>query len=326
MFHTARTLVRRLPRRARLPSPPAAFPPPPPPPPTRMRKFASATAATAPSPDADADTHPFVRTARSPATGVATLTLDHPRKRNALSMKLLSALGDALDALVADPHTRAIIIRSSSPVVFCSGHDLGELVPSSQEDAPPSSSARAAHQHLFDLCSQVMLKVAECPQPVIAEVAGVATAAGCQLVASCDLAVCADVARFATPGVNIGLFCSTPAVPLARTIAPKHAMEMLLLGDMVDAKRAHAIGLVNRVVAPDALEDTVREMAEAIASKSSSAIRLGKQTFRRQVEMDLRSAYAIAGDTMVDNMGTLDAQEGIGAFLEKRAPKWSNEV
>lgn len=170
-----------------------------------------------------------------------------------------------------------------------------------------------------------MLKVHNAPQPVIAEINGIATAAGCQLVASCDLAVASEDSQFATPGVNIGLFCSTPAVPLARTLAPKHAMEMLLTGDMITAHRAAEIGLINRVVEKNNLSTHVMALAEQIAMKSRSAIRMGKQTFRKQVTMNVEDAYALTGTTMVDNMGTVDAKEGISAFLQKRIPVWHDE-
>ena len=235
---------------------------------------------------------------------------------------MLAALGSAVDNATSNKHTKVIIVKSSHPVVFSSGHDLNELVPNAKESDASDESLTEHHIDLFNLCSQVMLKVHNAPQPVIAEINGIATAAGCQLVASCDLAVASDDSQFATPGVNIGLFCSTPAVPLARTLAPKHAMEMLLTGDMITAHRATEIGLINRVVKKQHLSTHVMQLAEQIAMKSKSAIRMGKQTFRRQVTMNVEDAYALTGTTMVDNMGTVDAKEGISAFLQKRTPTW----
>jgi len=249
--------------------------------------------------------------------------LNHPARRNALSSTMLSALGEQMDIVTSNEATKVIVIKSSHPAVFSSGHDLGELVPSTKGAAAPTDDiVYANHVKLFSLCSEVMLKVHDAPQPVIAEVNGIATAAGCQLVATCDLAIASDDAQFATPGVSIGLFCSTPAVPLARTVAPKHAMEMLLTGDMISASRAHDIGLINRVVEKKDLHNVVTELAEQIAQKSKSAIRIGKDAFRKQVNMNLQDAYDHTGATMIDNMGTHDAKEGISAFLEKRTPTW----
>ena len=255
------------------------------------------------------------------ADHVATITLDHPAKRNALSSALLRGLGRRFAEVAARDDARVIVVRSSSDSVFSSGHDLKELT---QDHGGDAQTRQDELERLFKLCSEVMLQVHDAPQPVIAEISGVATAAGCQLVASCDMAIASDVARVATPGVNIGLFCSTPAVPLIRTVSPKHAMEMLLLGDFVDAQRALDMGLVNRVVPPAELSSTVEAIAAQIASKSASAIRIGKRALRRQVEMDIRDAYNLAGDTMVDNMMTFDAKEGINSFLEKRAPNWQD--
>jgi enoyl-CoA hydratase/carnithine racemase len=255
-------------------------------------------------------------------TGVATITLNHPARRNALSSTMLLELGDQLDSVTADEATRVIIIKSSHPIVFSSGHDLNELLRGSTGAELTKTELHDSHVRLFNLCSQVMLKVHNAPQPIIAEVNGVATAAGCQLVATCDLAIAANDARFGTPGVNIGLFCSTPAVPLARSVHPKHALEMLLTGDMLSAQRAQEIGLVNRVVPKQMLSEEVLKLAQQIASKPKSAIRIGKRAFRKQVEMSLVDAYAHTGPVMVDNMDTGNAQEGIGAFLEKRKPTW----
>jgi len=288
-------------------------------------------------------TNAIVQSCLDSTTGVATITLHHPAKRNALSSEMLAALGSEVDNVTSNKHTKVIIVKSSHPVVFSSGHDLNELVPNAKKpdaqepDAsghsgesrlpppPNNESLTENHIHLFNLCSQVMLKVHNAPQPVIAEINGIATAAGCQLVASCDLAVASEDSQFATPGVNIGLFCSTPAVPLARTLAPKHAMEMLLTGDMITAHRAAEIGLINRVVEKNNLSTHVMALAEQIAMKSRSAIRMGKQTFRKQVTMNVEDAYALTGTTMVDNMGTVDAKEGISAFLQKRIPVWHDE-
>ena len=207
---------------------------------------------------------------------------------------------------------------------------MGELVPGAKDSAATveeevgRTSRTQKHAHLFHLCSQVMLKIYNAPQPVIAEINGVATAAGCQLVATCDLAIASTDSQFATPGVNIGLFCSTPAVPLGRTLAPKHAMEMLLTGDMISATRAAEIGLVNRVVEKDQLSASVLVLAEQIAVKSTSAIRIGKDAFRKQMTMNVADAYRHTGTTMVDNLGTVDAKEGIRAFLQKRKPAWKD--
>jgi enoyl-CoA hydratase/carnithine racemase len=264
----------------------------------------------------------------SKTTGVATITLNHPTKRNALSTEMLASLGREVDAVTSDQNTKVIIIRSSHSAVFSSGHDLGELVPGAKESSKTSNLSDKdiyeKHVNLFNLCSKVMLKVHNAPQPVIAEISGIATAAGCQLVASCDLAIASKDSQFATPGVNIGLFCSTPAVPIARTLAPKHAMEMLLTGDMIPAKRAAEIGLINRVVDKEQLSSDVMALAEKIAVKSRSAIRIGKDAYHKQVIMDIEAAYEYAGMTMVDNMCTSDAKEGITAFLQKREPTWKD--
>lgn len=261
--------------------------------------------------DEDSDNEdPVVRTDRGP---VATLTLNRPERRNALSLAMLQALGRALDALADDPDVRVIVVAGSGPA-FSAGHDLTEL------RAADTSTAEA----IFSTCSDVMLRIATSPKPVIAEVAGVATAAGCQLVASCDLAVAASTARFATPGVNIGLFCSTPAVPLARAIAPKHAMEMLLTGEAIDAHTAWRFGLVNDVVEPDGLDAAVARLADILADKPAQVIAAGKATLRRQVTLGLADAYDVASQAMVDGLAGRDATEGIGAFLDKRKPVWAH--
>jgi enoyl-CoA hydratase/carnithine racemase len=251
---------------------------------------------------------------RADAGGVAWLTLNRPAARNALSMALLTALDAALIAIAGDPSVRVVVIGAAGPV-FCAGHDLREM------RANPGRAATAA---LFAQCSAVMTRIVRLPKPVIARVHGIATAAGCQLVASCDLAVAAEDARFATPGVNIGLFCSTPMVALSRNVGRKAAMEMLLTGDLIDANHAREIGLVNRVVPPDALDSAVAALAAQIAGKSARTLAIGKEAFYRQAEMDLDAAYAFAAEAMTRNMLANDAAEGIEAFLGKRAPVWTD--
>jgi enoyl-CoA hydratase/carnithine racemase len=244
--------------------------------------------------------------------GIVTLTLNRPDKRNALSSAMIAKLKSVLDGIADDRSIKVVILAAAGPA-FSSGHDLKEL------RALPS---QAAQQELFMACSRMMTTVVRLPQPVIAQVRGIATAAGCQLVASCDLAFAADDARFGTPGVNIGLFCSTPAVALARSVSTKHAMEMLLTGEMIDAQTAFRFGLVNRVVPPSALEGVVMDTARKIASKSTHTISMGKAAFYRQVELDLDNAYAFTSEIMARTMMSEDAKEGIDAFLEKRRPDW----
>ncbi len=243
---------------------------------------------------------------------VGTLTLNRPEARNGLSIAMLEALQEELDQLGRDPDVAVIIVAARGPV-FCAGHDLKEM------QANPTDQYR---EEVFMRCSAMMETIVRLPKPVIAQVHGVATAAGCQLVATCDLAVASYDARFATPGVNIGLFCSTPMVALSRNVSRKHAMELLLTGDMIDAHKAADIGLINRVVAPERLVDEVWELAEKIASKSPVSLAIGKEAFYRQLEMDLGPAYAYTSEVMIKNMATRDAKEGIEAFLEKRPPKW----
>jgi len=247
------------------------------------------------------------------AQGVRQLTLNRPDRRNALSVGLMAALQEALDAAAADPDVRVVVIGGAGPA-FCAGHDLAEM---------RANPGRQAHEALFAQCSRLMTSIVRLPKPVIARVHGVATAAGCQLVASCDLAVAAETARFATPGVNIGLFCSTPMVALSRNVAPKHAMEMLLTGDMVDARTAESIGLVNAAVPEAGLDDAVLALARKIAAKSPLTLKIGKEAFYRQREMPLDEAYAHASRVMAENMMARDAQEGIDAFLGKRQPHWT---
>lgn len=249
---------------------------------------------------------------RNDRGAVAYLTLNRPERRNALSLAMLEALRSALATAADDPEVRVVVLAGRGPA-FSAGHDLAELHAADTEHA----------EVIFATCSDVMLRVATMPKPVIAKVAGVATAAGCQLVASCDLAVAAEGARFATPGVNIGLFCSTPAVPLVRTIAPKHAMQMLLTGDLHCAQDAWRFGLVNEVVAPEVLDATVDRLADTLADKPAAVLAAGKATLRRQMTLPLTDAYDVAGRAMVDGLGTADALEGIGAFLDKRLPDWS---
>jgi len=252
-------------------------------------------------------------------TGILRLTLNDVDRRNALSEAMLTKLGAAFAEAGADPSVRVIILASNGPA-FCAGHDLKEMTAGRAGD----DHGRAYFASVMAMCSGVMQAIVNCPKPVIAEVTGVATAAGCQLVASCDLAVAADAAQFSTPGVHIGLFCSTPMVALSRNVGDKHAMEMLLTGDMTSAARAAEIGLVNRVVAGGALQDATMEMARKIASKSSMTLATGKHAFYAQREMPLSEAYDYASGVMVENMLAHDATEGIGAFIEKRAPQWQD--
>jgi enoyl-CoA hydratase/carnithine racemase len=246
-------------------------------------------------------------------SGVAWLTLNRPAARNALSVALMRSLDAELTAIAGDAAVKVVVIGGAGPG-FCAGHDLREL------RAQPD---RAAYQAVFVQCSALMQRIVGLPKPVIARVHGVATAAGCQLVASCDLAVAADTARFATPGVNIGLFCSTPMVALSRAVGRKAAMEMLLTGDLIDAARARELGLVNRVVPEAGLDAAVAALAGQIAAKSPLTVAIGKAAFYRQAELSLEDAYAYASDVMVRNMLARDAAEGIDAFLDKRVPVWT---
>src|SRR5690554_1172699 len=249
------------------------------------------------------------------ANGVTTITLNQAERRNSLSMAMLEALSTVLDDIAGDTSSRVVVLASAGNV-FCAGHDLREM--------REQFDSQAFQLALFRQCSKVMQQVVNLPKPVIARVSGVATAAGCQLVASCDLAVAESGSRFATPGVNIGLFCSTPMVALSRNVSHKHAMEMLLTGEMVDAITAERFGLVNRVVDADALDDTVYGMARTIAGKSAHALKTGKEAFYRQVEMPLAEAYDYTAQVMAGNMAAADAQEGIAAFLDKRSPNWQD--
>jgi enoyl-CoA hydratase/carnithine racemase len=250
---------------------------------------------------------------------VALLTLNRPASRNSLSEELLAELINALTTLGREVSIRAVVIAAEGPS-FCSGHDLRELT----ERRNDPDGGRGFFMTLWDLCSTMMMSVVRLPQPVIACVQGAASAAGCQLVASCDLAVAAADATFATPGVNIGLFCSSPMVALSRNVAPKHAMEMLLTGDALSAADACRIGLVNRVVPSGQERAEAMRLARHIASKSAAAIRLGKRAFHAQIGMSLADAYAHASRVMVENMLDADAKEGIEAFLAKRPPQWGD--
>jgi len=256
---------------------------------------------------------------RDDADGIARLTLNRPKQRNALSEAMMQALTVEMKAIATDPSMRAVILAGNGPG-FCAGHDLKELTAArTNEDRGSAYYAR-----IMKLCSTMMLSIMRSPKPVIARVHGIATAAGCQLVASCDLAISADDAMFATPGVNIGLFCSTPMVALSRNVTRKHAMEMLLIGDMIDAAHAARIGLINKTVAAADLDNAVQEMAAKITSKSSLTLAIGKEAFYNQLEMGIEDAYAYASEVMVKNMLAHDAEEGINAFIEKRDPKWED--
>jgi enoyl-CoA hydratase/carnithine racemase len=254
------------------------------------------------------------------ADGVLRLTLNDGKRRNALSSAMLAELSSAFTRSAEDPQVRVIVLAANGPV-FCSGHDLKEMTAARAE----ADKGQAAFQRLFAACADVMQLIVRNPKPVIAEVAGVATAAGCQLVASCDLAMAANTAKFATPGVNLGLFCSTPMVALSRNVSRKHAMEMLLTGDMIDSDQAYQMGLINRAFESDALTDQTMALAKKIASKSTMTLAVGKRAFYEQAEMPLTEAYAYASQVMVDNMLTRDAEEGIDAFFGKRPPQWNDQ-
>ncbi len=248
---------------------------------------------------------------------VAHLTMNAPERLNALSDEMLAALHQTLDALADDTRTRVITL-SGAGKAFCAGHDLRQMTAMRQAE----DGGAAAFKDLFDRCAAVMARVQSMPQPVIAQVHGIATAAGCQLVATCDMAVAAQGTRFGVNGVNIGLFCSTPMVALTRNIPRKQAFEMLTTGEFIEAERAQALGLVNRVVAADDLADATAALADKVAAKLGAAVRIGKAAFYAQAAMSTSDAYAYTGDVMVQNMMRDDTAEGIDAFLEKRDPKW----
>jgi len=255
---------------------------------------------------------PDLLTATEGELGV--ITLNRPDRRNALSLELMQELIGALDRLSADSGIRAIILASSGKA-FSAGHDLSEMV----------GRTVSHYRSIFDVCANLMTKIQSIPQPVIAQVQGVATAAGCQLVATCDLAIAGDHAQFATPGVKIGLFCSTPMVALSRAVGRKRALEMLLTGKMIDAATAAEWGLINRAVPADQLESETRRLACQIAQASSFTLALGKQAFYAQIDLDQPKAYAFTKEVMTLNSLAGDAQEGISAFLEKRAPCWTGK-
>lgn len=248
-------------------------------------------------------------------SGVATLTLNNPKQFNALSMALLSALQKVLDEIAKDKSIRVVVIAAEGKA-FCAGHNLKEM---------HAHSDREFHQALFNQCSQMMLTINRMPQVVIAKVQGIATAAGCQLVAACDLAVASRTAKFATSGINVGLFCSTPAVAVSRNLSPKQAFEMLITGEFIDAETAAVQGLINRVADPEQLDSVLQELVDAIISKSSVATSTGKKMFYNQLGMELPDAYEYASQVMVDNMMTNDVAEGIDAFIEKRQAVWTGQ-
>ncbi len=249
---------------------------------------------------------------RSDAGGVTTLTLNRPQQFNALSMEMLDALQAALDGIAADPSVRVVVIAAHGKA-YCPGHDLKEML---------ANRTREFIGGLFDKCCKVMMSITRIPQPVIAKVHGIATAAGCQLVAGCDLAIASTEARFATSGINFGLFCATPGVAVSRNVSRKRALEMLMTGEFIDAATALEWGLVNRVVPPAQLDSAVRELADVLLSKPSAVLAAGKKFFYRQIEMDMEPAYRLASEVITDNMLGPDALEGVGAFVEKRKPKW----
>ena len=264
-----------------------------------------------------ANTHTLATTPlllRDDREGITTLTLNRPAQYNALAEGLIACLQDELDKIAADETVRVVIIAAAGKA-FCAGHDLKEM---------RASEDRDVHQALFDRCGRMMMSIHRLPQPVIARVNGIATAAGCQLVANCDLAVAAEEAMFAVSGINVGLFCSTPAVPLSRNLTRKKALHMLLTGDFISATEAKESGLVNEVVPAENLASATQALATKIAAKSSHSIRLGKEMFYRQLPMDLADAYTFASERMACNMDSHDAREGIDAFIEKRKPVWKH--
>lgn len=249
---------------------------------------------------------------RNDREGVSTLTLNRADKFNPLSEEMLAALQAEVDAIAKDPAVRVVVLAAQGKA-FCAGHDLKQM------RASPSA---AYYKKLFDQCSKLMLAIQQMPQPVIARVQGIATAAGCQLVAMCDLAVASSEAKFAVSGVNYGLFCSTPSVGLSRNVGRKQAMEMLLTGEFIDAQTAMARGLVNRVVPADELDEAIAKLTASILAKPAVAIAMGKQLFYRQAEMGIHAAYQLAGETMACNMMDEAALEGVQAFVDKRKPSW----
>ena len=249
----------------------------------------------------------------TPKNSANNQKITRPHSRNALSLSLMEAMDAAITAIANDPTVRVVVIAASGPA-FCSGHDMREM---------RATPTRDSYEAAFALSCRLMQRIVSLSKPVIARVQGTASAAGCQLVATCDLAIAGESARFATPGVNIGLFCSTPMVALSRAVGRKAAMEMLLTGDLIDAHRAREIGLVNRVVPDAGLDAAVTALAGQIASKSPLTVAIGKEAFYRQTELDLAAAYALTAEVMTRNMLARDAAEGIDAFLEKRSPVWT---
>lgn len=287
--------------------PPSAEPPP-------LTTGPRLAPAVGPGPDPEAP----ALVLRSDDEGVTTLTLNRPKARNALSREMMAALYAHLEEIADDRRIGVVVLAAVGPV-FCAGHDLKEM----RAERTDNAASRKVYEALFRQCSRLMTAIVKLPKPVIAQVQGMATAAGCQLVASCDLALAAEGAHFATPGVNIGLFCSTPMVALSRAVGRKAAMEMLLTGEAVSADEARALGLINRVVPAEALAAEVQTLARKIANKSPLTLAIGKEAFYRQAEMDLQAAYTYASEVMTRNMLARDAKEGIDAFLDKRQPTWT---
>ena len=254
---------------------------------------------------------------RHDTNAIAHLKMNAPEKLNALSEEMLSALQSQFDSLQNDHHIRAVIL-SGAGKAFCAGHDLKEMTAGRQAE----DGGKAYFKELFQKCARMMTSIQKLPQPVIAQVHGIATAAGCQLVASCDMAVAADNTRFGVNGVNIGLFCSTPMVALSRNIPRKQAFEMLTTGQFINAERARELGLVNRIASEDGLQDATDELAETVASKLAVAVKIGKEAFYNQLQMPLSDAYDYTGSVMAENMLFRDTEEGISAFIEKRDPNW----
>jgi enoyl-CoA hydratase/carnithine racemase len=272
----------------------------------------------APNPESSHDASSILR--RDLIDKVCILTFNRPQARNCLSESLITALHGALAKAAVETRIHAVVLAAEGPA-FCAGHDLKELTLYRGH----ADGGRSHFHKIMTDCSAMMQQIVTMPKPVIAAVQGMATAAGCQLVACCDLAIAADTARFATPGVNIGLFCSTPMVALTRNLSRKHAMEMLLTGDAIDAPTAASWGLINRVVPAGSERDAAIELAQKISAKSAKTIKIGKEAFYRQAEMTLADAYRYAAEVMTENMLTHDAREGIEAFIDKRPPEWRNQ-
>jgi len=252
---------------------------------------------------------------RNDENGISNLIINRPKSYNALSIGCMEALIEEINKVSEDSSVKVVIL-SGSGKGFCAGHDLKEM---------RGNPEREFYEKTFNISMGMMMSIINCPKPVIAKVHGIATAAGCQLVATCDLAIADENARFATPGVNIGLFCSTPMVGLSRNVSRKHAMEMLLTGDFISAHRAYEIGLINRVVPDEQLDESALELAQKIASKSPLTLNIGKKAFYVQLEKNITSAYEYCSKVMVENMMARDAEEGIDAFLEKRNPVWQGK-